>query len=104
MTDPLNYAAEVLFNYPNPFTTSTHFLLNLTDPADVEIDIFTVSGKRIRRLKESEDAGEAWVLWDGRDSVGDTIANGTYLYVARVTFVGLDRPPVVLRGKVVKIE
>ena len=104
MTDPIDYAAEVVLNYPNPFASSTYFLVNLTDPAEIQLDIFTVSGKKIRTLRERKDAGEAWILWDGKDSVGDAIANGTYLYVARVSFAGLDRTPVVLRGKVVKIE
>ena len=104
MTDPIDYAAQVVLNYPNPFASSTYFLVNLTDPAEVELNIFTVSGKKVRTLREREAAGEAWILWDGKDSAGDAIANGTYLYVARVSFVGLDRTPVVLRGKVVKIE
>ena len=104
VTDPMDFAAEVVLNYPNPFTESTYFLVNLTDPADIELDIFTVSGKKIRTLRQRGDAGEAWIFWDGRDSTGDAIANGTYLYVARVSFVGLDRTPLRLRGKVVKLE
>jgi hypothetical protein len=104
VTDPMDFSAEVVLNYPNPFTESTYFLVNLTDPADIELDIFTVSGKKIRTLSERGGAGEAWVFWDGRDSAGDGIANGTFLYVARVSFVGLDRTPLRLRGKVVKIE
>jgi hypothetical protein len=104
VVDAADYVAEVVFNYPNPFQRDTHFLFNLTDPADVRLDIFTVSGKKIRTIQQTKPAGEAWVFWDGRDSVGDPIANGTYLYVARVSFLGLDRPPVSLRGKVVKIE
>ncbi len=104
LTDPLDYSAQVVFNYPNPFSTSTYFLVNLTDRADIHLDIFTVSGKRIRSIRVTRDAGEQWILWDGRDSAGGTIANGAYLYVARVGFVGLDRPPLVLRGKVVKVE
>jgi hypothetical protein len=104
LTDPLNYSAQVVLNYPNPFVSSTYFLVNLTDRADIHLDIFTVSGKRIRSLAATRDAGEQWILWDGRDSAGGTIANGTYLYVAKIGFVGLDRPALVLRGKMVKIE
>ena len=58
----------------------------------------------LTKTSVTRDAGEQWILWDGRDSAGGTIANGAYLYVARVGFVGLDRPPLVLRGKVVKVE
>jgi hypothetical protein len=104
VTDPLAYTAEAVFNYPNPFSRSTHFLFMLSDPATIDLDIFTVSGRKIRRLQQFCEAGEAWVFWDGLDQVGDEIANGPYLYVARVAFRSLDRPPVVLRGKVVKIE
>ena len=104
MIDPLDYNAEVVLNYPNPFVSSTYFLITLTDRADVRLDIFTVSGKKIRSIQSLKDSGEQWILWDGRDAHGSSIANGTYLYVARVSFVGLDRPPLVMRGKVVKIE
>lgn len=104
VTDPLDYSAEIVFNYPNPFKSSTYFVMNLTDPAAVQLDIFTVSGDKIRSIRSSEDPGQQMILWDGRDFAGSSIANGTYLYVARVSFVGLDRPPLVLRGKLVKIE
>jgi hypothetical protein len=104
VTDALDYSAEVVFNYPNPFETTTYFLLGLTDPAEVRLDIYTATGRRIRTLTANKSAGEAWILWDGRDATGDDIANGTYLYVANVSFMGLDRPPVVLRGKVVKMR
>jgi hypothetical protein len=104
VTDPLDYAAEVVLNYPNPFDESTYFLVNLTDPADIRLDIFTVSGKKIRTLAQRGGPGEVWMSWDGRDAVGSEIGNGTYLYVARVSFVDLDRTPLTLRGKVVKID
>jgi hypothetical protein len=104
LADPQDYGAQVVLNYPNPFQASTYFMMTLTDRADIHFDIFTVSGKKIRSLRETKDAGEQWILWDGRDETGDTIANGTYLYVARVTFAGLDRTPLVLRGKLVKVE
>ena len=104
VTDPLSYQAEVVFNYPNPFKTTTYFLVNLTDPASIRLEIFTVSGKSVRVLEQNGAAGEAWIHWDGRDRAGDSIANGTYLYVAQVSFAGLDRPSVVLRGALSKIE
>lgn len=104
VTDPLDYHAEIVMNYPNPFSDVTHFMINLTDPATVRIEIFTVSGKRVRTMEERKDAGEQWITWDGRDNSGGGVANGTYLYVARISFSGVDRPAVVLRGKVVRIN
>jgi hypothetical protein len=104
VTDPLNYFGEVVLNYPNPFKTSTEFLVRLSDRADIRLDIFTVSGRRIRRIEAVRDGGDAWIPWDGRDAHGGEIANGTYLYVATIDFWGLDRPPLVVRGKVAKIQ
>ena len=104
VTDPLDYFAEVVLNYPNPFSTTTQFLIRLSDRASIRLDIFTVSGKRIRRLEEERSGGEEWIYWDGRDFAGDEIANGTYLYVATVDFADVDRAPLVLRGKIAKIQ
>jgi hypothetical protein len=104
VTDALDYYAHAVMNYPNPFQASTQLLFRLSNRAAVTLEIFTVSGKRVRRLDEVRDGGEVWIEWDGRDAAGDDIANGTYLYVATVDFVGLDRPPTVLRGKMTKIR
>ncbi|MDH3196859.1 MAG: C25 family cysteine peptidase [Candidatus Krumholzibacteria bacterium] len=104
VTDAQNYYAEAVLNYPNPFKTDTRFLFRVSDRASIRLDVYTLSGKRIRRMETARDGGEVWVYWDGRDAVGDEIANGTYLYVATVTFVGVDRPPAVLRGKLAKIR
>jgi hypothetical protein len=104
VTDALDYYARAVMNYPNPFQTSTQFLFRLSNRASVRLDIFTVSGKRVRRIEEVRDGGEVWIEWDGRDTAGEEIANGTYLYVATVDFVGLDRPPTVLRGKLTRIR
>jgi Peptidase family C25/FlgD Ig-like domain len=104
VTDAANYYAEAVLNYPNPFRTSTQFLLRLSNRASIRMDLFTVSGKRVRTLEQVRDAGEVWIEWDGRDGAGGDLANGTYLYVATVKFDGLDRAPVVLRGGVSKIR
>jgi hypothetical protein len=104
VTDPADYYVEAVLNYPNPFKTSTEFMFRISNRAEIRLDLYTVSGKRIRRLEAVRDGGEVWIPWDGRDEVGDDIANGTYLYVARVTFTDVDRPPLVLRGKVSKIR
>jgi hypothetical protein len=104
VTDPMHYFADVVYNYPNPFATSTQFLIRLSNRASIRLDIFTLSGKRIRRLEDVRDGGEEWIEWDGRDIAGEEIANGTYLYVATVEFLDVDRAPLTLRGKLTKIQ
>ncbi len=67
-------------NYPNPFAEQTAFTFELTEPAEVTIKIFTVSGKLIQVLRWDADAGYNILEWDGRDAQGDPISNGAYLY------------------------
>ncbi len=72
-------------NHPNPFPDvgreGTHILFQLSVEADVRIDIFTVGGRRIVTLDDIDaTAGANQVFWDGRDHVGDELANGVYLY------------------------
>ncbi len=76
-----------LLNYPNPFDGETGFYYELSRNADaVEAEIFTVAGRRIRRIVGL--GGRAGYngnpdVWDGRDEEGDRVANGVYIY--RVT-------------------
>ncbi len=98
----LEYRADVPLAWPNPFREATQFLVRTSDPAFVSIDVFTVSGRRVRRLEAHVDGGDSWVRWDGRDAVGDRVANGTYLYVARIRFDGVRRPETVVRGAIAR--
>jgi len=104
VTDTANYYAESPFNYPNPFKDSTRFLFRISNRASIKLAVYTVSGKFVRRIEETHDGGEVWIEWDGRDGAGGDVANGSYLYVATIDFVGVDRPPVVLRGRLSRIR
>lgn len=78
-----------VLNYPNPFSTSTHFVYTLTGevpPVDFKIQIMTVSGRIVRELTQL-DLGPLKIgrhqtefPWDGTDQFGDRLANGVYLY------------------------
>jgi flagellar hook assembly protein FlgD len=50
---------------------------------EVTWEIYTVSGRRVWRQRQQCSAGPQSMAWDGRDTVGDEIANGVYLYVLR---------------------
>jgi hypothetical protein len=72
---------ENVLSYPNPMATETDFTFVLSLPSEVTIRVFTVSGRLIRILDERPGrAGYNQVHWDGLDSQGRSIANGTYLY------------------------
>ncbi len=75
-----NLRIENVLNYPNPFSGPTQFTFQMNQDAAVEIRIFTVSGRLIRRLDGLGEAGLNIIPWDGRDEMGDYPANGVYLY------------------------
>lgn len=78
-------------NYPNPMARETDFLFrhNQTRPLDVDLSIFTPSGRKVREL-EARSVSDRFVRirWDGTDADGHQLANGVYLYRLRVRVVG----------------
>lgn len=79
-------AIEHLLNYPNPFTTHTEFSFEhnqICDYLDVQIQIFTISGKLVKSIRErviSDGFRVGGIAWDGRDDFGEKIGIGTYIY------------------------
>jgi hypothetical protein len=72
---------ENVLNYPNPLSSSTHFTFTLSRSAEVDIRIYTVDGRLIRRIEGIPGtAGFNMVFWDGRDQENDEPANGVYLF------------------------
>jgi len=78
-----------VFNYPNPFSTSTAFVFTLTGsevPQNMKIEIMTISGKIVKEITR-EQLGPLHIgnnitayKWDGRDMFGAKLGNGVYLY------------------------
>ncbi len=78
-----------MFNYPNPFTTSTAFVFTVTGsqvPQNIRIQILTITGKIVKEITK-EELGPLHIgrnitdyKWDGTDEYGDKLANGVYLY------------------------
>ncbi|MBN1779724.1 T9SS type A sorting domain-containing protein, partial [bacterium] len=76
---------EVL-NYPNPFSGATHFTFQASHACRIEIRVYTVDGRMIRRITGHwAEPGFNMVAWDGRDEVGDGLSNGVYLYRVEAT-------------------
>ncbi len=78
-----------VLNYPNPFSTATHFVFTLTGsevPDEIVVQIMTVSGKVVKEINLSEVAtitigrNITDYAWDGKDRFGDLLANGVYFY------------------------
>ena len=83
-------ALQHVLNYPNPFTTSTSFYFEHNQPGksiDVTIQIFTVSGKLVKTIRDtpfSSGTRVGPINWDGLDDYGDSIGKGVYIYQIKV--------------------
>ena len=79
-------ALSHVLNYPNPFSNSTKFYIEHNQPCDylnVEVEIFTVSGKIVKTISQTvENQGfrTDGISWDGRDDYGGKLARGVYIY------------------------
>ncbi len=76
-------ALEEVYNYPNPMKNFTNFVFqhNLDESIQADIRIYTSAGRLIKELNKTNITDKfVSIEWDGRDTDGDYIANGTYLF------------------------
>ena len=57
---------------------------NLREQARVTVDIFTLDGRRLRRLREDGLARAYSLAWDGRGGGGRIVEPGLYIYEIRI--------------------
>jgi len=82
---------ENVVNYPNPFTTYTEFMFQHNQNCsalDVDIQIFTVSGKLVKTIQNTvipqHQGGSESLSWNGKDEFGDKLGRGVYVYKLKV--------------------
>ena len=102
-----------VLNYPNPFVNYTEFWFNhnSSEPLDVSVQIFTVSGKLVRTLNAQTNSSECCgkgtsalsrdIIWDGRDDFGDKIGKGVYVYKLKVRSNSLNKTVEVIEKLVI---
>jgi hypothetical protein len=75
----------LLQNHPNPFNPNTVISYEVSAATQVTLEIYNVQGRLIRTLTQGpQEPGVHEVLWDGRDSSGQEVASGVYLYRVRI--------------------
>ena len=90
VSESATLALDHVLNYPNPFTTHTTFMFEHNrpySPLDVQVQIFTVSGKLIKTISDkiiTDGYRSDKMQWDGLDDFGDRIGKGVYIYRLRV--------------------
>jgi cytoskeletal protein CcmA (bactofilin family) len=75
---------ELTQNYPNPFNPSTTISYNVDASGMVSLKVYDITGRLVRTLvdnhRSSGNLGGYSVVWDGKDSQGQQVAAGLYIY------------------------
>ncbi|MCK4681270.1 T9SS type A sorting domain-containing protein, partial [bacterium] len=89
--DDLPVSLALRQNAPNPFNSGTTVRYDIPqDGLTARIEVFDVSGKRVRVLIDGpQTAGARSVSWDGRDERGLAVASG--VYYCRMTAPGYEK-------------
>ena len=68
-------------NNPNPFNSQTQIKFELPKSMDVEVTIYSITGKKINTLTNRQfTTGYHSVIWNGCDYNGHDVASGVYFY------------------------
>jgi hypothetical protein len=67
---------------PNPFNPSTQVRFTLPSALPVTAEVWSVTGAKVRSLADGStlSAGEHALRWDGRNTDGERVASGVYLF------------------------
>ncbi len=72
-------------NFPNPFNPSTMIKYDVSEAAEIRLEIFDMLGRHVRTLVDQrQQAGRFEVIWDGRNESGQIVVSGAYIYQLRV--------------------
>jgi len=76
---PEKLGASLLWVRPNPFRETAGFLIRSAPGTRADLGIYSVSGRRVRRLEmEETTVGPLRAVWDGADDAGRMSPPGVY--------------------------
>ncbi len=86
-------------NYPNPFNPQTTIAFSIKERARVRVDVFDVSGARVRTLLDETRAAGSYadLRWDGTSDARQAVASGVYFYRLRAGSFSETRKMVLLK-------
>lgn len=69
-------------NYPNPFNLTTTIQYSIPhDKENVKIEIYDITGKKIKTLVDQEqNSGNYSIHWDGKNDHNVLVSSGVYIY------------------------
>ncbi len=69
-------------SYPTPFNSVLNIEYIITTDADLTIEIFDISGRKVKTLENTfASQGSYTTKWDGTSDNGQSLESGTYYYV-----------------------
>lgn len=95
--------SALLQNYPNPFNPETWLPFQLAQDALVTIRIYNTNGQLIRTIALGNKQAGVYVTkdkaayWDGRDSLGQSVASGVYYYTLQAGEFRATRKMVIMK-------
>lgn len=92
------YLKPFLLLSPNPVHKKTEIKYNVPEDGNIEIEIFNVSGNRIKTLLNGfKKAGKYDIIWDGTDFRNISCPSGNYICVVNVNGETISKKIVVLK-------
>lgn len=82
--------------YPNPSSSSVSIPIALSQHANIIVDFFDATGKKVQTLGRSANAGLHTLEWDGNDETANRVAAGLYLVRMR-TNDGIQTQKVIIK-------
>jgi hypothetical protein len=84
--------------FPNPFNPTLTIAYDLATPGRVQLYVYDVAGRLVRRLVDEHQAAGAYrMTWDGRNTSGTRVSTGVY-------FIRYQTPEVRFQRKVVLLK
>jgi len=78
----INVWSDQMSCYPNPFSDQLTIVIRLTEPKNLEVKIYDLSGKLVRSLFNGDAGTSETVVWDGTNGNGAKMGSGTYILKA----------------------
>ena len=90
-------------NYPNPFNPETWIPYQLSQAAEVRLEIYDGQGRLVKKLElGGKEAGyytttAESIYWDGRNRNGEQVSSGLYFYQLKAGDYSQTRKMVILK-------
>ncbi len=95
---PVRLVTRLFQNQPNPFNPRTTIRFSLSQAGPVELLIYDVNGRAVKRLVEgNQKAGTHSVVWDGTNDSGQKVGSGVYWSQMRTASFESNKKMVILK-------